>query len=247
MKKRIIIIISIVLLIVFIVGVLFLFKNNKKEDSIVVKKKYYEVEDTKLIEDITNKINYISSRNGLLFNDGIINSFYFNQFLTEKLFDDDKNYIVLDSLYSENKFRDNCISSSKVNDRYERLFGSTMKSSTLNNRDSIVYKKDGDKYCVLSNSSYDLDGYMYMYINRIVTNDNYIKAYVNYCMSGKIQYSDKWVIYDSLDNNLYKNNLSLEEVKTFRITEENHNDFEEYEYLFKRKEDNYYFVRVEEK
>ena len=243
MKKKLFIVGIIILLIILILGYILLF-NNKKEDN-NIDKKYYNLEDKEIIKDINKKINYISSKNSKLFNDGIIETFYFNDSFLNKLSNDDKSFIVLDSLLSENKFKNNCISYDVVNNRYNKLFGKDIdKNINLSNRDSISYKYKKNKYCINSIDKYDLDGFMYMYINKIKTNDDYIKVYVNYGMSGIVATTDKWILYNSLDNRIYKAGISQEEASEFRINKDNYSKFEEYVFLFKKKDNNYYFVKL---
>ena len=173
---------------------------------------------------------------------------YKNDSFINKLSDSDKAYIVLDSLVSEKKLK-KCFDFDIVNTRYNYLFGKDIPSDIIiNNRDSINYKfTKKEKYCIINKNKYDLKGYMYMYINKIMSNDDYIKAYVNYGMSGDVVSSDKWIIYDSLENTIYKAGLSLDEVKEFRINEDNFSEFSQYLFLFKKKDDNYYLEKVEEK
>ena len=246
MKKRIIVVVLALILLVGIV--IIIFNNDKLDTKKIDNSNYTKVNDKELIKDISNKINYISSKNGKLFNDGIIETFYFNDSFVKKLSDSDKAYIVLDSLVSEKKLK-KCFDFDIVNARYNYLFGKDISSDIIiNNRDSINYKfTKKEKYCIINSNKYDLKGYMYMYINKIMANDDYIKAYVNYGMSGDVVSSDKWIIYDSLENTIYKAGLSLDEVKEFRINEDNFSEFSQYLFLFKKKDDNYYLEKVEEK
>ena len=241
-KKIVILIISLVLLF----GIIFIILNNDSNEK-EIEKNYKELTNVKLIKDINKKINYISSKNGKLFKNGIIETFYFNDSFLNKLSDEDKAYIVLDSFVSESKLK-KCFSFEKVNNRYNSLFGEDIPSDiNISNRDSINYKfTNKEEYCIKNKNKYDLKGYMYMYTNRFITNDKYIKAYVNYGMSGDVVSTDKWIIYDSLDNSIYKAGLSLDEVKEFRIDNTNYSEFIEYEYLFKKKDNNYYLVSVKE-
>ena len=242
MKKKIVVLI---IVLVLLVGIIIIITNNNSDEK-EINKKYSEVTDKKIIKDINKKINYISSKNGKLFKDGIIETFYFNDSFLNKLSDEDKAYIVLDSLVSESKIK-KCFSYDKVNKRYNNLFGKDISSDiNISNRDSISYKIKSEQYCIKNKNKFDLKGYMYMYTNKIISNDNFIKVYVNYGMSGDVVSTDKWIIYDSLDNSIYKAGLSLDEVKEFRIDENNNSEFEEYIFLFKKKDNNYYFVRVEE-
>ena len=244
MKKKIVIV---AIALILLVGIIIIITNNNYNEE-TVEKNYKELTNKELIKDINKKINYISSKNGKLFKNGIINTFYFNDSFLNKLNDEDKAYIVLDSLVSEKKLK-KCFSYNTVNKRYNSLFGKDISTDVnLSNRDSITYKfTKKEEYCIKSKNKFDLNGYMYMYINKIVTNDKYIKAYVNYGMSGDVVSSDKWIVYDSLENSIYKAGLSLDEVKEFRIDENNYSEFSEYEFLFKEKDDNYYFVRAKEK
>ena len=242
MKKKIIILL---IVLVLLIGIIIIITNNNSDEK-EMNKKYSEVTNKKIINDINKKINYISSKNGKLFKDGIIETFYFNDSFLNKLSDEDKAYIVLDSLVSESKIK-KCFSYDKVNKRYNDLFGKDISSDiNISNRDSISYKYKSEQYCIKNKNKFDLKGYMYMYTNKIISNDNYIKVYVNYGMSGDVVSTDKWIIYDSLDNSIYKAGLTLDEVKEFRIDENNYSEFEEYIFLFKKKDNNYYFVRVEE-
>lgn len=243
MKNRII---AVIIALVLLVGIIIIVTNDQSKE-VGIKKTYREITDKKTIKEINKKVNYISSRNGKLFSGGIIETFYFNDSFLNKLNDDDKAYIVLDSLVSDNKLK-KCINLDIVNKRYNYLFGEDIPNEiNINNRDSINYNinKKG-KYCIISNNKYDLKGYMYMYINKIVSNGNYIKAYVNFGMSGDVVSTDKWIVYDSLDNSIYKAGFSLEEVQDFRIDENNYSEFIEYQFVFKKKNNNFYFVKIEE-
>ena len=52
--------------------------------------------------------------------------------------------------------------------------------------------------------------------------------------------------YSYLEKYLKSQGIELYEVKEFRIDENNNSEFEEYIFLFKKKDNNYYFVRVED-
>ena len=54
-------------------------------------------------------------------------------------------------------------------------------------------------------------------------------------------------LFSSIDNSIYKAGLTIDEVKEFRIDNTNYSEFIEYEYLFKKKDNNYYLVRVKER
>ena len=79
--------------------------------------------------------------------------------------------------------------------------------------------------------------------------DEYVYLYkaIGYSDFSKETTSDtiKYNLYSSYSNEIYKENISEEELSNFTINSSNYNYFSKYKYKFKKQNDNYYFVSVE--
>ncbi len=104
--------------------------------------------------------------------------------------------------------------------------------------------------------------YVATYKSKYVDLGNEIDVYVNVAhlvSSGTQSVIDKYTVYkdfdlrgeakfnDAIYKDAFKSNLSQQEAENFEITEDNHKEFSEYKFKFKKDQNNnYYFVSVEQ-
>ena len=238
--------------------------NTNKEKTIT---------DSNTIVELKNKVNYLNATK--IYLDHIIPNLYKEEKITY-IREEDKLNIVLESLkndytditipqseiekslglyYVDSIIKDNKqISIDKVKERYNELFGSNINNFyNIEGCPTFLYDSINNLYYEVSKCTKgETINKEYRYDIKYTMDNNLAYVYVSIgtAFESDINNNDidkKLNIYKGYTKAIYKEEVTIDDVKNFKIDKDNYKEFDIYKYKFFKdtSSNNYYFISVE--